>query len=297
MADIKWDQGYGFQYYAPSGDINQALATRDTQGNITITDYAKQNLSTTELVSLMQDLGLAGPPAPPPEPPPPPKLTEQGSQAEWALGLIGAGGDKQSILSQINAKVAEDLNANTPEALKAAQLLTAIASNYRDAELYANSNTQGIAYLRQVQQDLTAGKYDTASKVAPPTPPPPPTQGQYQGWGFTYDSPDGDVNNATQVYLPPPPPTTVQTPYSGEQVTFYGPSPASEGGGLALSRTTGDDAVSQLWPQLDALETKLVRLSKGTWTVHPGSIRGAVKTIIDEQNRELLRQMRARGYG
>lgn len=279
MAEPTWAQGWGFEYYAPSGDVNQALATRDTSGNVTITDYAKQNLSTTELVSLMQDLGLAGPVQTPETPAAPvedkPHLSELGQAIQTALTSIGRGGDKDKIVADIQAKA---LSAAKSGKMDIAAQLTAIASEYANSADFANSADRGIGYLSSLQQSLNAGVYTiggdskgAGGSVALPTGYTPPT-GQYEGWGFTYNSPTGDINDATNLYpnLPPQPKTGVYNPdlpWLQGWGFEYQSATGSINDATAARWTAEDELVKKTWPNLYALKVTLEQMDGATVTV------------------------------
>lgn len=270
---VQWSQGWGFDYYSPSGDINQALATRDTSGNVTITDYAKQNLSTTQLVSLMQTLGLAGPvQTPTPETPPEdkPHLSELGQAIQDSLAEIARGGDRSQIVADIQGKATAAAKAGKTDI---AQQLTAIASEYANAGDYANQSDRGLGYLMGLQRDLAGGKYTiggdskgTGGTVALPTGYTAPT-GQYQGWGFTYDSPTGDINDATNLYVSPPPPPP-DTWYQGWGFEYQSATGDINDTITGIRWTASDDIVKQNWPTLYALKQTLMSLDGATVTVN-----------------------------
>lgn len=280
MADIKWDAGWGFDYYSPSGDINQALATRDASGTIELTDYAKQNLSTAELIGLMKDLGIVGPVQKPKteKTEDKPHLSDLGQAIQDALDSIGRGGDKSKIVAGIQARA---MTAAQSGKMDIAAQLTAIASEYANSADFANQSDRGIGYLMGLQADLTAGNYTigggtkgSGGTVAVPPGYTPPA-GQYQGWGFTYDSPTGDVNDASNLYpnLPPPPPAPKTGVYNPDLPWLQGwgfeyQSPTGDINDASAARWTAEDElVRQNWPQLWALKVTLEKLDGATVTV------------------------------
>lgn len=103
-----------------------------------------------------------------------PKLNKTGQALQSALDLVGRGGDKQTIVDTINRQAYDALVAGDTET--SAQL-AAVASNYADSarEDYGVSTDKGLAYLGNVQRDITAGKYNETPVPTPTvsTNPPP----------------------------------------------------------------------------------------------------------------------------
>lgn len=259
---VEWSQGWGFEYYSPSGDVNQALATRDAAGNITITDYARQTLTTTELVALMKDLDLAGPvqAAPPPAEDTGPKLTDVGQAAQDALNMIGAGGDRAEIVAELYRRA---MQARRDGKADVANMLEAIAFNYEHAAEFANSDTQGIAFLRRVQMDLNAGKYTVGGQSALEKPVEPDPSAPTKSIGSI---PSGTgVNNAGR--NPSPLDMAPQSRRNREPVArpeVSRPSIHSGEMGARLRRARNDSIVARYWPELVALKETLESLNGAT---------------------------------
>lgn len=108
---------------------------------------------------------------------PPPKLTTTGQALQSALDLVGRGGERSVIEGQINQQV---MSARQSGDETTANALQALLSNYHLAsvsEAATGSNTEGFAYLGNVQRDITAGKYnETAPAAAAPAPATSPQQ-------------------------------------------------------------------------------------------------------------------------
>lgn len=73
--------------------------------------------------------------------------------ARSALDLIGAGGDKQTIVDQLDRMV---FDAAAQQDTVAAELLKSIDVNFRNSAELASSNTEGIAFLKSIDAQLRA---------------------------------------------------------------------------------------------------------------------------------------------
>ena len=212
-----------------------------------------------------------------------PKLTATGQALQSALDLIGQGGDKASIVAQIDQQI---IAANASGDQATAEALKMVAFNYANYDQFADSSTQGIAYLRQVQGDIAQGKYNDTTAVAPspaapaPAPVQSPTdiaqdrlaQAVQGGNPQAIQKAEQDLHQAEYDAVHSQTSTTTTTASTTSLSTR--PVPAM---------STSDALVATQWPQVIALKQTLEALDGATVTV---------KTV--QNTDEQIRRYRAR---